>query len=146
MPGPAPNRSDNLTRESNANRANRPDVKTGELREATVPNVPRDWHTTARRVFNSLKTSGQADYFQDSDWAYAYLLCEQIDRYEQSSKPSAMMFAEIQKGLTNLMFTESDRRRARIELSAPEDQGKSASVTAIEAAKASLGLVQGDKA
>ena len=60
--------------------------------------------------------SGTVDYAQNSDWVVAWLLAEQIDDYLKSGRRSAMAAAEIRQLMSDLMFTESSRRRVGIEL------------------------------
>lgn len=133
-----PNRSSDLSRARDANRAHRPDVKEGELYPVTIPEPNKDWHPIAKRLYEAIEFSGQSVYFQDTDWAYAWMLCEEITHYQESTKRSAVMFANLQSGLRDLMFTESERRRARVELSSPKEES-TASVSAIADARARLG-------
>lgn len=136
--GPVPNRSDDLSRERDANRGDRMPIAKGELRPVRIPHADPEWHPIARKFYDSLKTSGQSDFYQNSDWAYAFSLCDDLSLYKKSGKRSSMMFAAINTAMTNLLVTEADRRRARIELSAPEDEGESAAVLAIADYRAAL--------
>lgn len=135
-------RSEDLTRASNANRPDRPEVKYGELRPVKVKKADPKWHPIAKMIYESFRTSGQADYCQQSDWAYAWLLCDQISDFKTAAKPSAMMFAAIQSGLHSLLITEADRRRARIELSRPVKEDDTAG-DAVRRYKRSLGVIDG---
>lgn len=126
MPGPVPYRTEELSRERNANRGNdRPTLKRGTMRPVTIPRAGKGWHPTASRLFNALKKSGQADFFQESDWAYAFSLCEDISAMkkmqEKTGKPHAESLKALYGAMSNLMFTEADRRRLRIELMEEED-------------------------
>lgn len=137
MSGPVPNRSDDLSRKRNANRANRPDVTKAEAFPVDVPPTPGDWHPIAKQVFESLKTSGQSQFYQNSDWAFAFLICSDLDFYlKEDRNRSAMRAQTIYSALGNLMMTEADRRRLRIELQAPPENTESARVIAIRGAKA----------
>lgn len=138
MPGPVPNRSDDVSRERDVNRGDRMPITKGELKPVRIPHADTDWHPIARKFYDSLKTSGQSDYYQNSDWAYAFSLCDDLSVYKKSSKRSSMMLAALMSAMTNLLVTEADRRRARIELSAPEDEGDSAAVLAIADYRAAL--------
>ncbi|MGL5825546.1 MAG: hypothetical protein ACRCYU_12160 [Nocardioides sp.] len=144
-PGPIPNRSDNLSRDRDANRGDRPPISQGEARPVTIPNAGRDWHPIAKRLWQAMKDSGQADFYQDSDWAYAFHVMDELSDYKFGSKRSSMMFAAIDAAMTKLLITEGDRRRARIELQAPEDPTPSAAVVAIEDYRRELGVVPDDE-
>lgn len=141
MPGPVPNRSEDLSRERDANRGDRAPISSGTMKPVTIPNAGRGWHPIAKRLWDSMKSSGQAEYFQDSDWAYAFHVMEELTEYKNAGKRSSMMFAAIDSAMTRMLITEADRRKARIELQAPEDPTPSASVTAIQDYKRDLGLV-----
>lgn len=137
-PGPIPNRSENLSRKDNANRANRPPLVKGVLKPVTIPEPDPEWHPIARMMWDSLARSGQSDFYQDSDWAYAYNACEELDKYKRAGRRSAQMFAALQSCWTNLMFTEGDRRRLRIELGEENPEAEDASITAITALQDAL--------
>jgi hypothetical protein len=124
-------------------------VTRGTLKPVTIPNAPRDWHPIARRMWDSLKTSGQTEFFQDSDWAFAYSLCDDLSVYkkphvtrdgEEYIKRSPEMLKAILGGLERLMFTEVDRRKVRIELHEPEPEQDDAIVLAIAEYQADLGI------
>lgn len=149
MPGPIPNRSEDLSRVRDANRSERPTLKSGVLREVHIPDADPDWHPLATRLWEGMVSSGQADFFQNSDWALAYSLMEDLTRYKEPHankdtgelyfKRSGQMLQVIMSTLSTLMVTEGDRRRLRIELSQPEIQEEPASVTAIADYRKALG-------
>lgn len=90
-------REDELARERHRKGGDqKPTVKL-ELRDVTVPNIPKHWHPIARRLFESLKTSGQADRFQNSDWAFAYTIIDDISRYkfEEDRRDQAIAAREL---------------------------------------------------
>lgn len=140
MPGPVPNRSEDLARPRERKGADQQSVKTGEMRPVTIPRADPEWHPIARKMWDSLKTSGQADFFQNSDWAFAYSLMDDLSMYKKPfvskdgveyHKRSGQMLQVIMTSLERLLVTEADRRRARIELSAPEEESETASVIAL---------------
>lgn len=140
MPGPIPNRSEDLARPRERGQGEAaPAITHGELRPVTIPRADPEWHKTARKIWDGMKSSGQAAYYQDSDWAVAYFLMGEISGYLESSKKSSMMLASIMQALTGLCLTEGERRRARIELDAPKEE-TNAQVTAIDGYKKKLGL------
>ena len=115
MPGPVPKRS------SDRVRRNKPDVplKIGQAQPVNRPPEDRAWHVVAKRLYRSLKTSGQTTFWQDSDWEYARFLMDQISRMLNTSgeKPlRAGQLAEVNRMMGELMMTEPARRRARVEL------------------------------
>lgn len=146
MPGPIPNRSDDVSRERDVNRGDRTPMKHGEMMPVSVPNAGKDWHPIAKKLWQSLKTSGQAQWFQNSDWAYAYFVMEEVTLHMQAGKHSAMRLTAIDSMLSKLLVTEGDRRRARIELTSPEeDTGPSVGQKAVTDYKSRLGLIDGGK-
>jgi hypothetical protein len=131
--GPVPKRADQRRR------ANEPDVPvvSAPAFKAEPPDADPDWHPVAKRWFESLARSGQAAFYEESDWLTAVVLAESMSRefepqpmmvgkgedahFEMVKLPpkSASISAWI-KGFTSLLATEGDRRRARIELEAPK--------------------------
>lgn len=110
----------------------------------TIPVADEEWHPTARQLWDSFALSGQAIFYEPSDWATAYMLIDVLDRWLKPqdikvgqtgvgsgdnaggdidyifepkivAMPGGTLTA-ILKGLTSLMVTEGDRRRLRIEL------------------------------
>lgn len=138
MPGPTPNRSEDLARPRERKGGNAQSITTGELREVSIPHKAVDWHPIAVKMWDGLKTSGQADFFQNSDWAFAYSLMDDLSYYKKSGKRSGQMLQSIYTALERLLVTEADRRRVRIELSAPEPEGDGAAVLAIAEYRADL--------
>ena len=92
-------------------------VSKGTMRSVSKPKPNPDWHDIARYAFDqAMGKSGTADWAQNSDWLVAWMLAENIDDYLKSSRRSAMAMAEIRQLMSDLMFTESSRRRVGIEL------------------------------
>ena len=128
MPGPVPYRTEELSRERDAKRGDRPTLTQGTMRPVQIPVADSEWHPTAKRLYQSLRESGQSDFFQNSDWAYAWSLCEDVSVMKNQQIYSGKLHAESLKGiynaLGNLMFTEADRRRMRIELTEEKTEEK----------------------
>jgi hypothetical protein len=141
MPGPVPNRSEDLARPRERRGGDVTPVTKGVAREVKIPNASRDWHPIAKRLWESLKTSGQSDYYQNSDWAFAFSVCDDLSYYKKASQRSAMMLASLNSSMERLLVTEADRRRARIELDAPEADESEASVVVLDNYKQGLSLV-----
>lgn len=140
MPGPVPNREADLARPRERNGKAVIPVTKGEARPTTVPDADPHWHPIARRLWDALSTSGQADFYQDSDWAFAFSLCEDLSHYKSSMKRSGQMLQTIYSAMERLLVAEADRRRVRIELHEPDDDSEPAAVLAIADYKRELGL------
>jgi hypothetical protein len=141
--GPVPKRSD-ARRRRNLEGGSVDKVTTaGAVR---IPALPKGTHRIARQWYLALKASGQAQYFEPSDWAVAQLVCEQITRlmaasslavsardYQHIAIPGSQ-FAGIWTAMNDLLSTEASRRRVRLEVEretgAAEEEP--AGITAIE--------------
>ncbi|MFE4451431.1 hypothetical protein [Streptomyces sp. NPDC056796] len=135
-----PNRSEDLARPRERKGSDVQAVTKGLMREVKVPNGDRNWHPIAKRLWDSLKSSGQADFYQNSDWAFAYSLCEDLSYYKKSGKRSGQMLQTIYSAFERLLVAEGDRRRVRIELTEPVPEQDTAAVLAIADYKKDLGL------
>lgn len=138
--GPIPQRSESLARprERNGEARNTGEITQGAMRETQVPRAGRDWHPIAKRIWDAAKDSGQADFYQNSDWAYLYSVCDDLSEYKKAGKRSSMMATVIYSALGSLLLTEGERRRARIELMAPTPDTKPAELYAIESYREDL--------
>jgi hypothetical protein len=130
--GPAPKR------ESQRRRRNKGDLdvtRSDGASDVQAPEADEDWHPVAVQWFERLKASGQVVYYEPSDWGLAYVLAENLSR---QLKPRFVGIDEISgvkmeaelpingaglsallKGMSQLLVTEADRRRASIELDRP---------------------------
>lgn len=137
--GPVPKRSDQRRRTNTP--AAGPTKKAAGATNVAVPRPDPKWHPVAKRWLNSLARSGQAQFFEPSDWATAYLLAESMSRElnpqpivigkgdtteieMQSLPPKAASLAAWLKGAAALLATEGDRRRLAIELERPRPAGE----------------------
>lgn len=165
MPGPIPNREADLTRPrerrgKSAGKAAKTATR-GVLKPVHRPAPDPEWGKVAKMAYKALLTSGMADFYQDSDWATAWIVLSELDVYRTKGpimvkddvtgkmvqatdadgnpmtypthRPSGQMFQAIMAALATLGMTEGERRRMKIELSEPVPDGPSASVTAIAA-------------
>lgn len=137
--GPVPNRSEDLSRDRDANRGDRPAVTKGQSRPATIPDPDPDWHPIAHMLWDSTIESGQADFYESSDYAFLYSICEDLSEYKRSVKRSAMMFAALNAAFEALLITEGARRRVRIELQ--DEPQEEAEVVDMDERRRALGLV-----
>ena len=134
-PGPPPKRSKERVRKGD------PEVETrivnvDELIQMAVevPVANPEWTPVVRRLYDSLAKSAQCVYYEPSDWAYAYLIHEGLDRemtryqllettwdpHEEKwekefhlQPPRAGALTAYQQGLSQLMVTERDRQIGR---------------------------------
>lgn len=122
MSGPPPKRSDK--RLGNHTPAGPPVQKAMGAAVVKVPRASPSWHPLMKDWFRSLKESGQAQFYQSSDWQTARLLAE-IMSYELSSGEGvkASMLGEFNRAAASLMTTEGERRRLRLELQNPAGSG-----------------------
>ena len=85
-------------------------------------------------MFRSLETSGQSDYYQDSDWAKVLILGDYITAWydDPRLKMGAIHMANIMQMMSSLGVSEGDRRQVmRVELDLPETPEESEAVVAI---------------
>lgn len=127
-----------------AERTRKADPKAGparhlEQKPVKVPPPDKDWHKRAKELYRSLKTSGQADAYQDSDWAYARVLCDYLTQWYNRTSGGAMDAANITSMMQQLGMTEGARRSTlRIELNPPEEELPDAQLVAINGWKDQL--------
>lgn len=134
--GPAPKRAEERVR------AEEPAIPVRTVRvdklirmDVEIPEPNEKWHDVARMWYDSLAESAMCVYYEPSDWAFAYLLAENLSRelkpqhvgFENDGEfvthavmrkvpiKGASMAAYL-KGMTMLMVTEPDRRRNSVEI------------------------------
>lgn len=150
--GPPPKRSDQRRR-VNKPAAGEPKKARGAAR-VPVPRPDKLWHPAAKRWYASLRGSGQAAFYEPSDWAGAWVLAESMSRELNpqphltlsgdvvmlSHPPKAASVAAWLKGMTALLANEGDRRRAALELQrpAPDDGQDGGDVAWIDDARKRL--------
>ncbi|MDR3080342.1 MAG: hypothetical protein LBV60_05330 [Streptomyces sp.] len=116
--GPIPKRSEERRRR---NKDDGPGlVKAPSGPPADVPDLPEPdplWHPIATDFYLSLQESGQAAFYQPSDWVVARYVAELMSRGLTSDRPpNGQYVAALNSAMSSLLATEGDRRRARIEL------------------------------
>jgi hypothetical protein len=140
--GPIPKRSEERRRR---NKDDGPElVQAPSAPPAELPDLPEpdpNWHEIATDWYLSLRESGQAAFYQPSDWAVARYAAELMSRGLSSDRPpNGQYVAALNSVMTSLLTTEGDRRRARIELERKKPaQQAPASVTAIADYRAAIG-------
>jgi hypothetical protein len=150
--GPVPKRSTQRRRRNKVGEDGAPtEPTTGPSGAAAAPGAPpadESWHPVARRWYESLAASGQSRWYEPSDWATAYLLAESMSRDlgEQvvgTTQAGVILRDRIPikgvslnaylKGMSTLLVTEGDRRRARLELERGQaDADEEAAVAALD--------------
>lgn len=134
--GPAPKRSDQRRRE---NKPEIPVATAAASREVKPPSADRAWHPIARGMFESLARSGQAAFFEPSDWQTARLAAESTSRLLKAERFSAVLLSAVDSMWSKLLMTEADRRRLRIELERPkEDTAATSAVSFLDDARKRL--------
>lgn len=138
--GPVPKRSDQRRRRNKPEAAPAVVVAMGQ-QVVKPPTEDRAWHPYAKDWFRALKRSGQAQFYQESDWREAKLVAWLITQ-ELSSPTGARagMMDVIFSRADALMTTEGARRRLRVELITPKvtDEAKEATVSIMEQYRADL--------
>jgi len=115
MPGPVPLRDEDRIRR------NAPDfpIETIEASgDVPVPSLELPFGAAPMVVdfYESLQRSAYTKYYEPSDWEMARLACFLMNTIVTSPKPSSEMVKALQTLLSNLLVTEGDRRRLRIEI------------------------------
>lgn len=110
-----------------------------------LPDLPEPsplWDPIAADWYLSLRESGQAAFYEPSDWAVARYAAELMSRVLDCSErgPNGQLVAALNSVMSSLLTTEGDRRRARMELERKKPQGAaSASVTALDDYRSAFG-------
>lgn len=120
--GPVPKRSDQ--RHGHRSKNEKESVTKAEAgSQVKVPPASKDWHPIARDWYRSLKNSGQARYYEASDWQTARFVAEAMSRNLKAEKFSAQLFSGVMSAMTELLTTEGARRRAKLELQRGKEDG-----------------------
>ena len=82
-----------------------------------IPEANPDWLPQARSWYNSLKLSGQSDFYEASDWATAVCAAQMFHDYLRTKSPGIL--AQFVRLTESLGATISDRKKSRIELEDP---------------------------
>lgn len=99
-----------------------------------LPEPDPNWHAIATDWYLSLRESGQAAFYEPSDWAMARYAAELMSRGLSSDRPpNGQYVAALNSVMTSLLTTEGDRRRARMELERKPSGPKLASVSPLDA-------------
>ncbi len=137
--GPVPKRADQRRRRN----ATDP-VTSVAPPAAPVQAPPLDFpaHPVAASWYWSLSESGQALFYEPSDWAAARLVAFDLTRHLNSGRVSAQMLAALWSAMGDLLTTEAARRRVRIEIERGDDgaaEAEAAKVAVLDAYRNTLG-------
>lgn len=112
----------------------RPIVATAGAAEVPIPEAIEEWHPIAKDWYRSLAASGQARYYEPSDWALAVIVAESLSRdlapqfvgmtddgeiIRDELPIKGTSLAAYLKAFNVLLVAEGDRRRLQIELQRP---------------------------
>lgn len=90
-----------------------------------IPEPDENWHPIVLRLYDGLRKSPHNVYMTSADWSYAFLAMDSVQEYLHSTSSngrSAMKLSAINDMLKSLLFTESDRRKANIEIQRSEPE------------------------
>lgn len=110
QPGPVPKR----TELSHAHGKRETDRVPNQAAARLGPDAPSWLDGFALDWYESLRTSGQAVFYTDSDWLTAQLVARGVMDYIR--RPAAMKLHAVMNAMGDLCVTEGQRRRVRIEL------------------------------
>ena len=119
-------------------------IAQGVSRRAGIP-IPEAnplWHPQAKSWFNSLRMSGQSDFYEASDWATAVICAQLYDHYLRTYRVTLLpQFLRLSE---RLGVTIIDRKRNRIELDEPDttDKDEEAADDAVIKWHGRLGIVR----
>lgn len=134
MSGPVPKRS------TQRRRVNKTGVKqVPAVGRVEQPAAPDDWGQLPRQWYESLAASGQAQFYEPSDWATAIVAGWLLDDWVSSRKAATMN--EFRMLCGQLLATEGERRRGRLEIQRPGQDGPSKGDSVVAEYRAKLGVV-----
>jgi hypothetical protein len=136
--GPVPKRKAERRRR---NKGSDPETVPALTAAVDAPPANEEWHPAATDWYGSLSLSGQAQFYEPSDWEAARLVAGELSAYLRAPKRSAMMFSHLWSAMTDLLTTEGARRRAAIEVERAGDEKTEtpAGVVALDEYRTALG-------
>jgi hypothetical protein len=135
--GPVPKRSNERRRR---NKESKVETATPLLAQVDGPPAEERWHPIARDWYESLMTSGQAQFYEPSDWQAARYVADAMSRNLRQKKFSSVLFASVFSAMSDLLTTEAARRRVRMEIERGSGEpAEPAGVTAIADYRSRLG-------
>ncbi|MET7975730.1 hypothetical protein ABZW44_22345 [Streptomyces mirabilis] len=132
--GPIPERSEARRRRNKGDGP--PLIQASSGPPTGLPSLPDPdplWHPIASDWYLSLRESGQAAFYQPSDWAVARYAADLMSKVLMSERgPNGQLVAALNSVMSSLLTTEGDRRRARMELERKPAGPKLASVSPLD--------------
>ncbi|MER5843698.1 hypothetical protein ABT099_26085 [Streptomyces prasinus] len=123
--GPIPKRSEERRRRNKDDGPELIQAPSGPPED--LPDLPEPdelWHPIATDWYLSLRESGQAAFYQPSDWAVARYAADLMSKVLLSERgPNGQLVAALNSVMSSLLTTEGDRRRARMELERQKPAG-----------------------
>lgn len=119
--GPIPQRTDETVRRN----VGEPVDKVPAFGPVEVPELGLGvTHFLVADLYEAMKNSAQAKYFEPTDWQYARLTLHQVNQTLLTTENiPAMKLAALNQMLASLLLTEGDRRRVRIEVERKNPEG-----------------------
>lgn len=130
--GPVPKRSTERRRRNKESQVET--VELSGLGPVKAPPADENWHPIALDWYRSLADSGQSKFYEPSDWQAARYVAEVMTKNLRAKRFSAQLMASVWAAMTDLLTTEADRRRVRMEIERGDGEGEKkppAGVTAI---------------
>ena len=94
-------------------RADRVDrVAHGVARPTSVHQPKSDWDKAVKDLFVSFAESGQVDFWQESDWAFAYLVCEDLSEYRKQQREHIRSRKLLEAWVRDASWMEPEARKA----------------------------------
>jgi len=117
--GPVPKRSDRrVRRNKDGGEVERIAVDAGFV---APPPLEFETHPLAKGLYEDLGRSAQARYFEPSDWRAAQVVVHELGRMLNAGKPSGQLLSAVWSALSDLLVTEGQRRRMRLEIERMQD-------------------------
>lgn len=106
------------------------------------PEPPKEWGPMATEWYRSLAQSGQSVFYEPSDWRTAIVAGWMLDEWMTTRK--AATITEFRYMCAQLLATEGDRRKGRLEVKRPQHGEPSPKGDQVVAEyRAKLGVVKG---
>jgi len=117
--GPVPKR------DSERIRRNKPDVPMATIHAIGAVKVPEldleDPHSIVVELWQGMVDSAQSKYFEPSDWAFARMTLHFANQQiQKGGRVNGQVLATVASMLSNLLVTEGDRRKVRVEVERTE--------------------------
>ncbi|ROR95504.1 hypothetical protein EDD28_0057 [Salana multivorans] len=109
--GPLRSRDSELQRDRSRKGSDVTLTTRGTHKKVTVPRVNQAWHPVVQNLYRSLKESGQSDFYQNSDWNFAYLLCDDLSAYKRDEDYRAEQIEKLRAWDATYAGVPADERK-----------------------------------